>query len=60
MNLRPSAWSDPVMEDNGIRNLVFAVIVVALVAGAWIFRDLWMPAEPTQPSPPPAAEPVEA
>ncbi len=43
------------MEDNGIRNLVFGVIVVALGAGAWLFRDAWMPAEP----PSPAAEPAE-
>ncbi len=44
------------MEDDGIRNLIIAVIVVGLVAGAWLFKDVWMPAEPAPPAPPPAAE----
>jgi hypothetical protein len=46
------------MEDDGIRNLVVGVIVVGVVAGAWLFRDAWMPAEPP-PEPEPATEPAE-
>jgi hypothetical protein len=46
------------MEDNGSRTLLIVVIVVGLAAGAWLFRDLWMPVE--APPPPPLAEPGPA
>ncbi len=46
------------MEDNGSRNLLIVVIVVGVAAGAWLFHDLWMPAE--APPPPPPAEPAPA
>lgn len=46
------------MEDNGSRTLLIVVIVVGLAAGAWLFRDLWMPAD--VPAPPPPAEPAPA
>ncbi len=42
------------MEDNGSRTLLVIVIAAGLAGGAWLFRDLWMPAEP----PPPPAVPA--
>lgn len=48
------------MEDNGSRTLLIVVIVVGLAAGAWLFRDLWMPADVPAPPPPAEPEPTEA
>ncbi len=46
------------MEDHGSRTLLIVVIVVGVAAGAWLFRDLWLPAE--APPPPPPVEPAPA
>ena len=46
------------MEDNGSRTILIVVIVVGVAAGAWLFHDLWMPAE--APPPPPPVEPAPA
>lgn len=47
------------MEDNGIRTLLIAAIVIGLAAGAWLFRDVWMPAEPIPAEPAPQAGSAE-
>jgi hypothetical protein len=39
------------MEDNDTRWLLLGLIVVALAAGAWLFRDAWMPPETAAPEP---------
>ena len=58
MNSGLAAWSDQGMEESGSRTLLVVVILVGVAAGAWLFRDLWMPGEP--PPPPPPVEPAPA
>jgi len=54
------------MEDNDTRWLLLGLIVVALAAGAWLFRDTWMPSEaptsapaPRESAATPPAKPLE-
>lgn len=41
------------MEDNDTRLLLLGLIIVGLAAGAWLFRDAWLPVD--TPAPEPAA-----
>ena len=39
------------MEDNDTRLLLLGLIVIALAAGAWLFRDAWLPVDAPAPEP---------